>query len=207
MIDERGIEPARAALDKNDKTSLWPEKYAPTRQEDLIGNKTSLALIREWLEDWQDVQFKDIKKTVTLRRGQTWANAPKPNAKALLLSGPPGIGKSSCVRILARELGYDVKEFNASDQRSKKVLSELLKPSIDNKSILEYKGVGTCKRTLFVMDEVDGLGAGDRGGVTAIIAASKTTKVPLVLICNDGKAQKLASLANYCYLVNFAPLS
>lgn len=71
---------------------------------------------------------------------------------------------------------------------------------------MEYKGMGNFKRTLFIMDEVDGLGAGDRGGVTAMISAAKTTKVPLVLVCNDGKAQKLASLANYCYLINFAPL-
>lgn len=32
-----------------------------------------------------------------------------------MLSGPPGIGKSSSAKIVAKELGFNVLEFNASD--------------------------------------------------------------------------------------------
>jgi replication factor C subunit 1 len=35
------------------------------------------------------------------------------------------------------------------------------------------------------MDEVDGMSAGDRGGIAAIINMIKTTKVPIICICND----------------------
>ena len=35
------------------------------------------------------------------------------------------------------------------------------------------------------MDEVDGVGAGDRGGIAALIKVIKTSKTPIICICND----------------------
>ena len=35
------------------------------------------------------------------------------------------------------------------------------------------------------MDEVDGVGAGDRGGINALIQIIKNTKIPIICICND----------------------
>lgn len=35
------------------------------------------------------------------------------------------------------------------------------------------------------MDEVDGVGNGDRGGLAALIQVIKDTKTPIVCICND----------------------
>ena len=52
---------------------------------------------------------------------------PKPNARACLISGPPGIGKTSTIRIVAKALGFSLLELNASDNRSKKTIESLLK--------------------------------------------------------------------------------
>jgi len=53
------------------------------------------------------------------------------------------------------------------------------------------------------MDEVDGVGAGDRGGISALIQVIKETKTPIICICNDRQSRKLASLINYCYDLKF----
>lgn len=53
------------------------------------------------------------------------------------------------------------------------------------------------------MDEVDGVGAGDRGGINALIQIVKLTKTPIICICNDRMNRKLASLINYCYDLRF----
>lgn len=34
---------------------LWVDKYAPKSQNDIIGNKTTIAKFEEWLRDWDDV--------------------------------------------------------------------------------------------------------------------------------------------------------
>ena len=53
------------------------------------------------------------------------------------------------------------------------------------------------------MDEVDGVGAGDRGGLNALIQIIKETKTPIICICNDRMNRKLQSLLNYCYDLKF----
>jgi replication factor C subunit 1 len=42
--------------------------------------------------------------------------------RAVLISGPPGIGKTSAAHLVGDSLGYSIVEFNASDTRSKKSL-------------------------------------------------------------------------------------
>jgi len=57
------------------------------------------------------------------------------NARACLISGPPGIGKTTAVRLIAKKLGYDIIEQNASDIRNKKAVEGLLK-HLTNNSLL-----------------------------------------------------------------------
>lgn len=45
-------------------------------------------------------------------------------------------------------------------------------------------GLATQK-SVIIMDEVDGLGQGDRGGIAALIKIIKETKTPIICICND----------------------
>ena len=42
--------------------------------------------------------------------------------KALLITGPPGVGKTTSAHLCAKLEGYTVIELNASDVRSKKLL-------------------------------------------------------------------------------------
>ena len=55
-----------------------------------------------------------------------------------MLSGAPGIGKSSSAKIIAQELGFSVLELNASDNRSKKTIEALLKDTSTSTSITRY---------------------------------------------------------------------
>ena len=48
-------------------------------------------------------------------------------------------------------------------------------------------------KQLVIMDEVDGMGGSDRGGIQELIALIKRTKVPIIAICNDRQHQKIRS--------------
>ena len=160
---------------------MWTDKYKPKSIRDLIGNGGAIDSLYNWLKDWDDVVIRGYKKEIKFRGA--WADAPNLNARAALLAGPPGIGKTSSARIVCAQLGYEVIEMNASDTRNKAAIENKVKDLSSNKS-LDYFSVAGLKKqeantnplasaiggiatqkSVIIMDEVDGLGAGDRGGV------------------------------------------
>jgi len=140
---------------------------------------------------------------------------PQGPFKAALLSGPPGIGKSTTANLVAKESGRQVLEWNASDTRSKKSLAENL-GDVTGSQVLSFQhhqsqkshsntkkdSFATVKRCI-IMDEVDGMGAGDRSGMAELIKMIKNSKVPIICICNDRQSPKIKSLAAYCLDLRF----
>ena len=88
--------------------------------------------------------------------------------------------------------------MNASDARNKKSIQEELTDVVMSRSM---NAMGSVKgqRRLIIMDEVDGMGGSDRGGVAELIKVIKNSKTPIICICNDRQSTKIRSLANSCY--------
>ncbi|CAG8492742.1 13931_t:CDS:10 [Dentiscutata heterogama] len=166
-------------------SQLWSDKYKPKSLKEVCGNKSAVENLQKWLKTWES----------NLKSGFDF-NSKYP---AALVSGPPGIGKTTAAHLIGKLEGYDVKEFNASDTRSKKALEMAVKTATHNTSITGFFQPETEKakkmsRTLIIMDEVDGMSAGDRGGVAEL--------VPIICICNE-KGKKLQSLTNVCQEIRF----
>ncbi len=58
---------------------------------------------------------------------------------------------------------------------------------------------GKVHKRCVIMDEVDGMGGSDRGGIPELIKVIKSSKNPIICICNDRTSMKIRSLANHCY--------
>lgn len=130
---------------QNFSTQMWTDIYAPLTMADLVGNEGVVNNLFEWIKDWDDVQINGNKKDVPFRRGVSWQDQPRINAKAALLSGPPGIGKTSAARIVCQHLGYEVLETNASDTRNKHAIKEHLSDLSRNQSLDYFSVVGIKK--------------------------------------------------------------
>lgn len=59
-------------------------------------------------------------------------------------------------------------------------------------------GGGRLRKQLVIMDEVDGMGGSDRGGIPELISLIKRTKVPIIAICNDRQHPKIRC-ASFCF--------
>ncbi|THD25172.1 Replication factor C subunit 1 [Fasciola hepatica] len=59
-------------------------------------------------------------------------------------------------------------------------------------------------RHVLIMDEVDGMaGNEDRGGMQELINMIKSSRIPVICICNDRQSPKVRSLSNYCLDLRF----
>lgn len=165
------------------KPELLSDRYSPKALKDLIGNKTQIQKLLEWLKRWQ--KSEQTKKNTN--------SYDKLSARAVLISGPPGIGKTTTARIVSKDMGFQAVEFNASDTRNKQAIVDKVRPFCLNTSI---KGPHSVGKGILIMDEVDGMSAGDEGGSVALIEIIKMTKIPIICICNDRHSSKIKSLAN-----------
>jgi replication factor C subunit 1 len=98
----------------------------------------------EWLRDWDEVHIQGYKKELPKSRGN-WQNLPNLNAKAALVSGPPGIGKTSAARIICKSLGFESLEMNASDCRNKLAIQTQVGTLSGNRSIDYFTTAGIKK--------------------------------------------------------------
>lgn len=182
------------------KSLLLTSKYAPTQLSHICGNKAQVEKIQAWLRNWPKSRKYNFQ-----RRGADGMGGER----AIIVSGPPGIGKTTAAHLAARLEGYDILESNASDARSKKLVEAGVSDVMNNKSLLGYyagegKAVDSSKKKLvLVMDEVDGMSAGDRGGVGALAKFCKKTEVPLILICNERRLPKMKPFDHVAFDVRF----
>ena len=156
----------------------WVEKYRPTKISEVVGNDQAKSAFLGWLTN------KHRRK------------------KAVLLHGPPGVGKTSLVNATSHEFGFRIVEMNASDTRTAGAIDKVAGPAVSFVALDTFSTA--CTGNLLFLDEVDGVfGNQDRGGIGAIVNIVEESQVPVILAANDPDLQKLRPLKKVCELVRF----
>lgn len=156
--------------------SAWTVKHKPQSLAKVVGNKEPIQKFVEWIQSW---------------------NKGPPKKRSALLYGPPGIGKTLTVEMVAHDFGMELVEKNASDYRTEEAVNRFAGLASQFSSLLGGKRI-------ILLDELDGLtGSSDKGGVKAITDIIKTTQSPIVLTSNTAYDPKFATLRTYCLLLEF----
>ncbi|XP_027542141.1 replication factor C subunit 1 [Neopelma chrysocephalum] len=185
---------------------LWVDKYKPASLKALIGQQGEQSCANKllrWLRNWHKNTLEDGQA----KTNKAGSKDDGTSFKAALLSGPPGVGKTTTAALVCKELGYSYVELNASDTRSKNSLKEVVAESLNNTSIKDFCS-GTSSsvsgKHVLIMDEVDGMaGNEDRGGIQELIGLIRHTKIPIICMCNDRNHPKIRSLVHYCLDLRF----
>jgi chromosome transmission fidelity protein 18 len=166
------------------RSLMWTEKYRARHFMELVGDDRTHRQVLKWLKAWDPIVFPKggkIKAPIS-KRPPGELSDEKSHRKILMLTGPPGLGKTTLAHVCARQAGYEVMEINASDDRSKDVVEGRIRTSVGTETVKTGATVttksGKVQKTAHplcvVVDEVDGVvggsGASGEGGfVKALI--------------------------------------
>ncbi len=156
---------------------MWSTKYKPTRIEEMVGNEDARIEFMQWLLSW------------------------KVGMKPLLLIGPPGIGKTTLVKIAANQFNIDLIELNASDTRSKERLESIITPLVNNLNLLS-------KKVILFLDEVDGIDENtERGALTFLLSLAKSSNIQMVMAANKENNNIIKELSKVCKVIRFKEIT
>jgi DNA polymerase III delta prime subunit len=128
--------------------------------------------------------------------------------KGIYIYGPPGCGKTFFVDHLLTRLNYDIIKYDTSDIRNKSLFDTITNNNISNCNVLHMMN-RTKKKIVIVMDEIDGMNKGDKGGITSLIKLIRQKKTkkqrlenvsmnPIICIGNYAMDKKIKELMKVC---------
>lgn len=128
--------------------------------------------------------------------------------KGFYIYGSSGVGKTEFVVNILKEMNYDVIRYDAGDARNKSLIDNIASNNISSRNVLDmmYKKV---RKIAIVMDEIDGMNSGDKGGLTALIKLIRQKKTkkqklesmtlnPIFCIGNYNVDKKIKELLKVC---------
>jgi DNA polymerase III delta prime subunit len=139
--------------------------------------------------------FDEHYKTVTFKKG-------------IYIYGTPGCGKTFFIMNLLKEMNYDIIKYDAGDIRNKSLIDTITSNNISNQNVLNMM-TKQKKKIVIVMDEIESMNNGDKGGITSLIKLIRQKKTkkqklenhtlnPIICIGNYYVDKKIKELMKVC---------
>lgn len=134
---------------------MYAETYRPKELKEIVGQPKALKELLSWFNTWPEQK------------------------KAAILYGRAGVGKTSAVHALCEELGADLIELNASNQRNYDVIMRIVGNAAVSSTL-------DGNRKIILLDEADNVyGREDKGGNRALSKIIDITQNPIILTANE----------------------
>ena len=131
--------------------------------------------------------------------------------KGIYIYGDPGSGKTTFITNILKELNYDIVKYDAGDIRNKSIIDNITKHNMSDKNIMSIFN-NKIKKIAIIMDEIDGMNNGDKGGINTLIKLIRPKKTkkqkleeitmnPIICIGNYHIDKKIKELMKVCNVI------
>ncbi len=141
------------------------------------------------------IEFETNKHNLLCKRG-------------IYIYGNPGTGKTAFVEKLLKDINYDIIKYDAGDIRNKLIVETITKHNMSDRNVLSMLQKNV-KKIAIIMDEIDGMNNGDKGGINSLIKLIRPKKTkkqkleeitlnPIICIGNYHIDKKIKELIKVC---------
>jgi len=128
--------------------------------------------------------------------------------RGIYVYGAPGAGKTEFVIQILKQMNYDIVKYDAGDIRNKSIIDAITKHNMADKSVISLLHK-KAKPIAIVMDEIDGMNNGDKGGINSLIRLIRPKKTkkqkneevtfnPIICISSYHVDKKIKELMKVC---------
>jgi len=156
--------------------------------------------------------YKEIKAILNKFENNKFDMSMK---RGIYIYGAPGSGKTEFITRLLKENNYDIISYDAGDIRNKSVIDAITRNNMSCKSVISLF-TKKPKPIAIIMDEIDGMNNGDKGGINALIKLIRqkktkkqkledTTYNPIICIGSYHQDKKIKELIKVCHTFEMTP--
>ena len=159
----------------------------------ILNREEEVIKIKELL-----IEFELNKNDLTVKKG-------------IYLFGESGVGKTTFIINILKEMDYDVIRYDGGDVRNKLIIETIAKDNMATKNIISIFNK-KVKKIIILMDEIDSMNGGDKGGLNGLIKLIRPKKTkkqkleeislnPIICIGNYHIDKKIKELMKVCNVI------
>ncbi|KAJ0402707.1 hypothetical protein P43SY_007849 [Pythium insidiosum] len=225
------LEQAKGKREEKKANLALVDRYLPMEPHGLVGNKEALRFLSSWLLAWK--QGRDERQRRSCFESEMFVFEDDESefssaedtdlCRLFLLEGGVGSGKSAAVYACAEELGFQIIEINASQQRTGKQIAEIVGEATQSTRVLHCGNASTKKKkngetkksprqkkarrdsreadgtrkrahlSLVLFEDIDLVFEEDKGFLSTMCAIAKHAKCPIVATPPDSMDRRFST--------------
>ena len=165
----------------------------------------------EYIDYDEILNRKSIANTIKEKLEEIITNDDVTCKRGIYIHGESGVGKTTFILKLIKNLNYDIIYYDGSDLRNKFSMENIADNNISKYNVSKLL-TGEHKRIVIVMDDIESMNTGDKGGINALsklIRPKKTKKQkselkttnPIICICDNHVDKKIKEIMKVCNVI------